>query len=84
MPEQTQYTVLESTGLSIAEIVVIQRWLDLCRGKADKDSVWTCWLFYGIVKESLDDYHYCYTPQLELTQHGQRMKDNAYRAQARA
>src|SRR5690606_14938668 len=84
LPEDAVIEVLNSLNLTYGEFSFLMLWNDGAIGT--NPNMAGAWLFWIIppTDESVDDYKYCYTPQFELTQHGQRMKDAAYRAQANA
>lgn len=79
MPWEGIQNVLLGLDLPLIDREFIIRWLD------NDSGIRGYWEYFSKEHEVIeDDYLYCYTPQLELTQLGQRMKDETYQAQARA
>ncbi len=81
LPPSAVEEVVDSLELIPLERSFILQWNDFCNGIYS--NLHGYWMFFldGYYQGS-DEYFACYTPTLELTKLGQRIKDDAYRAQS--
>lgn len=86
LPHSAMDNVLDGLELSLPDRRVVETWLAFCSGGTDAKDVFNIWFWFtdGIKPKREDEYRYCYNQYFQLTHLGQRMKNDAYDAQARS